>query len=55
MIYTFQQINGTMKIAFFANSKVEAISELHTWYGDGASKFSLISFVPAENFNLIYR
>lgn len=55
MIYTFQQINGTMRIVFFANSEVEAISELHIRYGDDASNFSLISFVSAENFNLIYR
>lgn len=54
MIYTFQEINGLKKVIFFANSKVEAVSELHARYGDNAGNFSLISFVPAEKFNLIY-
>lgn len=54
MIYTFQEINGIQKVVFFAESKVEAVSELHARYGDNAENFSLISFVPAEKFNLTY-
>jgi hypothetical protein len=54
MIFTFQEINGIQKVIFFAESKAEAIKELHARYGNNADNFSLISFVPAEKFNLTY-
>lgn len=54
MIFTFQQINGIQKVALFAESKDEAIKELHARYDTNANNFSLISFVPAEKFNLTY-
>lgn len=54
MIYTFQEINGMKKILFYAESKVEALKELIVRYGINANNYSLVSFVPAEKFNLTY-
>jgi len=54
MIYTFQEINGLKKILFYAESKVEAITELYIRCGGNADNYSLVSFVPAEKFNLTY-
>lgn len=54
MIFTFQEINGIQKVVFFATSKMEAQKELQARYGVNADNFSLISFVPAEKFNLTY-
>ena len=52
MIYTFQEINGIQKVIFFATNRIEAEKELNARYGNNASNYSLISFVPAKDFNL---
>lgn len=52
MIYTFQKINSNEQILFFAENKFQAEKELSARYGDSSKEYSLIKFVPVEQFNI---
>lgn len=44
MIYTFQLINSTKKVLFFAKNEEEALAEIKYRYGGDRKFYSLVSF-----------